>query len=394
MSNFKKTIELAKSGGLCGILLLIRPLIHLIFSRQRDLSTYSAIDFSALTFIAYAFICFVAAWNTLNKSKNGFGKLLMTRSPLLWFILFTVYGAISMLWSVNFALSGFRAFECLAMILLIVAIMQTLFTTCNTDKIIDWVMLYTTIDIVFATINTLKWTTNFEMLLHSSQMVSTVFFFMALYYPKKKWHHYLIMIMAIFSGSTVAYIGMAIGCISILWRNTKYKPLIISGVIAFSLFVTIIGPQKVIKETIFYDKQSISLEETSGRDIMMEASIETIKEHPWGLGFFAGEPFMFYSKGMHCINAHNSLFSSGIGLGYAGIIIMAVFLFSMGCIIFSKYIPARYKASLVGCFFVGFLHCMGNPALGSRVYGAWLPVTFLFTLICSFYVYGKYYKKQ
>ena len=73
---------------------------------------------------------------------------------------------------------------------------------------------------------------------------------------------------------------------------------------------------------------------------------------------------------------------------------MVIFLLGMGFSVFSKYIPAKYKASLIGCFFIGFLHCMGNPALGSRVYGAWLPVTFLFTLICSFYVYGKYYKRQ
>ena len=127
---------------------------------------------------------------------------------------------------------------------------------------------------------------------------------------------------------------------------------------------------------------------------MMEASIETIKENPMGLGFFAGEPFMFYSKGFSCINAHNSIFSAGIGMGYIGIIMMVVFLSGIGITVFSKYIPTKYKASLIGCFFIGFLHCMGNPALGSRVYGAWLPVTFLFTLICSFYVYGKYYKKQ
>lgn len=394
MTKIKHFKELAKSGGICGLLLLIRPLIFLLFSRGRDLSAYSAIDFSAMIFIAYAFVCFFFAYKELIKVDFSFAKKLMRHTPLIWFIIFTIYGFISMLWSVNFALTGFRAFECLAMILLIVAIMQILFTTCNTDKIIDWVILYVTIDIIFAIVRTLRWTTSLSWLLQSSQMMSTVFFFLALYYPKKKWYHYLIMVMSIFSGSTVAYIGMAIGCISVLWRRTQYKPLIIIGVIVISLFVVIIGPQKVLKDTVFHDKESISLEETSGRNLVMEASIETIKENPWGLGFFAGEPYVLYSKDLHGINAHNSLFSAGIGMGYIGIIFMAIFLFGMSFTVFSKYIPAKYRASLIGCFFVAFLQCMGNPSIGSRVYGAWISETLLFTLICSFYVYGKYYKKQ
>lgn len=393
MTKTKNWVELAKSGGACGILLLIRPLINILFSRQRDLNAYSTIDLSAIIFIIYSFVCLFTALYSLSTSKTLFVKQLLTRTPIIWFMIFTIYGGISMIWSVNYPLSGYRAFECMAMILLIVAIMQKLFSTCDTEKIIKWTILYVIIDIAFSIISTLKWTTAIPSLLSCSQMMSTTFFFMALYYPNKKWYHYLIIIMAIFSGSTVAYIGMAAGMISVLWRKTKYKAAVLFGIIFLSFAVAVIGPQKVLKNTIFHDKESISLEETSGRDMMMEASIETIKENPMGLGFFAGEPYMFYSRGLHCINAHNSLFSAGIGMGYIGVILMAIFLYRMFFTTFSKKIPLRYRATFIGCFFVAFLHCMGNPALGSRVYGAWLPVTFLFILICSFYVYGKYHKK-
>lgn len=393
MTLVKKWSELAKAGGTCGLLLLVRPLIYLLFSRQRDLNAYSAIDFSALIFIAYAFVCFIVAWNSLSKSKSPFGRLLMTETPLIWFIIFTIYGGISMLWSVSLTLTAFRAFECMAMILLIVAIMQALFTTSRTNKIIDWVILYVVVEIFSSLLHTLRWTTNVSVLLESSQMVSTVFFFMALYYPKKRWWHYLIIVMALFSGSTVAYIGMAAGSISVLWTNTKHKVPIFLGGLAVAMTIIVIGPQKVLKDTVFYDKESISLEETSGRDKLMEVAIETVENNPWGLGFFAGEPYVFYSKGLAGINAHNSLFSAGIGLGYVGMILMALFLLWMLIKVFSLRIPVEYRASLIGCFFVGFLHCMGNPALGSRVYGAWIPVTFLFTLICGFYVYGRYAKK-
>lgn len=157
-----------------------------------------------------------------------------------------------------------------------------------------------------------------------------------------------------------------------------------------SLVIAIIGPMKVLKETVFYDKNSISLEETSGRDYVMEISMEAIKNNPWGTGFVSGELQLMRSKGINGINAHNSFFSAGIGLGYPGIIIITIYLAGLVLTVFSKRIPPHYKASLIGCFFVAFLHCIGNPALGSRVFGAWLPVTYLFTLICSFYVYGKY----
>lgn len=394
MIKIKKWAELVKSGGACGILLLIRPIINLIFSRQRDLNAYSAIDLSAIVFIIYSFICFVTAWYSLSKSKTPFGKILMKKTPIVWFIIYTIFGAFSMFWSVNYALSGYRAFECMAMILLIVAIMQRFFTTGDTKKIINWTILFVTIDVIFAIISTLKWTTSMPALLSCSQMMSTTFFFMALYHPNKKWFHYLIIFMAIFSGSTVAYIGMFIGTISVLWKRTRYKALIFFTAIILVFSFIAIGPEKILKQTVFYDKESISLEETSGRDKMMEASIETIKEYPMGLGFFAGEPYMFYSRGLNCINAHNSVFSAGIGLGYIGIIIMTIFLLKMFSTVFSKKIPQIYRATLIGCFFVGFLHCMGNPALGSRVYAAWLPVTFLFILICSFYVYGKYYTRK
>lgn len=382
--------QLAGAGGICGILLIIRPLIYFLFSRQRTLNSYSAVDASALIFILYAFVCFFVAFKTLSKEKSSFSKTLMTRTPLIWFIIYTIYGVISMLWSVNFTLTGFRAFECMAMILLIVAVMQRLFATCTLEKIIDWTILFVTIDIVFSLARIIQWTTNIGVLVESSQMMSTVFFFMALYSPRKKWYHYLIIIMAIFSGSTVAYIGMAAGSISILWRKTKFKPIILLGVMLATFTICVIGPEKVLKETVFHDKKAISIEETSGRNHLMEVTIETVEKYPLGLGFFAGEPAIFYAKGLSAINAHNSLFSAGIGLGYPGIIFMILFLAGVGFTVFSKKITPHYKASLMGCFFVGFLHCMGNPALGSRVYGAWLPVTYLFILICSFYVYGKY----
>lgn len=124
----------------------------------------------------------------------------------------------------------------------------------------------------------------------------------------------------------------------------------------------------------------------------MEVALEALKERPGGgYGFFSGEPYLLYSKHLAAINGHNSLFSAAIGLGVPGIVLMVLFFLTMMKTVFSRYIPPEYRASLIGCFCVSFLQSMGNPGIGSRVFGGWMPTMFATVLICGFYVYGKYY---
>ena len=122
----------------------------------------------------------------------------------------------------------------------------------------------------------------------------------------------------------------------------------------------------------------------------METALLSLEQNPIGYGFFAGEPYILYQHYAGVINGHNSFFSAAMGLGYVGIILLLIFFIGMFRVTFSQCIPRKYRQSLIGCFFVGFLHCMGNPGIGSRVYGSWMPVMLLFTLICCFYAYyGK-----
>ena len=382
---------LVNTAGICGWLLIARPIVYLIFSRRRDLNAYATVDASAFVFIIYAVMCFFFSLRELNNKEADFGRSLIYRSPLFWFVLYTVLGAISMLWSVNLELTGFRAFECFSMLTLIVAIIQKLFEQDDYDIIIRWTLLYVTVDIVFSLIRALSYTTDVMMLLQTSQMMSTVFFFMALYDTHKRWYHYFIWAMAIFSMSTTAYIGMALGCISLFWGKEKYRIHVLIGSIILGCVITIIGPYKFVKETVFFEKETISLHETSGRDKIMNVAVDALAQKPEGYGFFAGEPYLLYAKRLGAINGHNSLFSAAIGLGIPGIVLISMFFLGMFRIVLSRHIHAEYKPTLIGCFMVAFLHCMGNPGLGSRVFGSWLPVMFLCTLACGFYVKGKYY---
>ena len=385
---------LVNTAGICGWLLIARPIVYLIFSRRRDLNAYATVDASAFVFIIYAVMCFFFSLRELNNKEADFGRSLIYRSPLFWFVLYTTLGAVSMLWSVNLELTGFRAFECFSMLTLIVAIIQKLFEQDDYDIIIRWTLLYVTVDIVFSLIRALSYTTDVMMLLQTSQMMSTVFFFMALYDTHKRWYHYFIWAMAIFSMSTTAYIGMALGCISLFWGKEKYRIHVLIGSIILGCVITIIGPYKFVKETVFFEKETISLHETSGRDKIMNVAVDALAQKPEGYGFFAGEPYLLYAKRLGAINGHNSLFSAAIGLGIPGIVLISMFFLGMFRIVLSRHIHAEYKPTLIGCFMVAFLHCMGNPGLGSRVFGSWLPVMFLCTLACGFYVQGKYYSRD
>lgn len=386
--------SLVNTAGICGWLLIIRPVIYLIFSRKRELNAYATVDASAFVFIIYAVLCFYFSLMQLNNRESYFGRNMISRSPIFWFVLYTTLGVISIIWSVNFQLTGFRAFECFSMLILIIAIIQKLFEQDDLEVVIHWTMLYVTVDIVFSLIRALSYTTDIKMLLQTSQMMSTVFFFMALYGTHKKWYHYLIMIMAIFSMSTTAYIGMALGCISLFWCKPKYRIHVLLGALVLGCLITIIGPYKFVKETVFFEKESISLHETSGRDKIMNVAINALSNKPEGYGFFAGEPYLLYTQKLGAINGHNSFFSAAIGLGIPGIMLISFFFLGMFRVIFSPHIQSEYKATLIGCFMVAFLHCMGNPGLGSRVYGSWLPAMFLCALACGFYVHGKYYSRK
>lgn len=384
--------ELAAMGGSCGVLLLIRPLIYMIFARRRDLDAYASVDASAAIFILYAIICFFLSARELNRRRQTLGRILFIHSPLLWFSLYTILGLASMLWSVNLQLTGFRAFECMSMTMLMVAIVQNLFCRGGCKTVIQWAILYVTVDVIFSIIRALSYTTDVMILLQTSQMTATTFFYVALFQRPKKWWNYLIVLMAIFSMSTVAYIGMALGSISTFFGPKKYRGMVIFAFLILGVVIAVIGPYKFIKDTVFFDKQSVSLQETTGRDKIMEVVLEGLETKSAGYGFFSGEPYLLYSKNLGAINGHNSLFSAAIGLGIPGVLLMSIFFLAMIKTVFSRYIPPEYRASLIGCFCVSFLQSMGNPGIGSRVFGGWMPTMFATVLICGFYVYGKYYK--
>ena len=150
--------DLVKSTSISGWVLLARPVIYILFSRRRDLNAYSAVDFSAVVFIFYAIIAFIIGIKTLSKSETRFGNAILSKSPISIFIVYSILGIISMLWSVVPTLTGFRAFECIAMTLLIVAVIQELFESGDLKYVILWSLFYCTWDTIWSIIRMAQWT--------------------------------------------------------------------------------------------------------------------------------------------------------------------------------------------------------------------------------------------
>lgn len=384
--------DLIRSTSIPGWVLLARPVIYILFSRKRDLNAYSAVDFSAMIFIFYAFVAFIIGVRALSKSETGFGMAILRRSPISFFIAYSILGIVSVLWSVIPTLTGFRAFECIAMTFLIVAVIQDLFESGDLKYVVLWSLFYCCWDIIWSILRTAQWTLEIGNLLEASQMMSTSFFFMALYFIPRRWYNYLIIVMSVFSMSTVAYIGMGLGLISAFWREGRTRTIAMFAGFGLVIAIIGIGPYTILKNTIFFDKNDISIEETSGRNHLLEATIDCVENYPFGLGFFAAEPYVLYAKNLSAISAHNSLLSAGMGLGIPGILMLSIFFVALAIYTFSKYIPRSYKAIVIGCFCVAFLQCMGNPSVGTRVFGAWMPCMYVFALICGMYVYGKFYE--
>lgn len=388
-------------GGYPGLVLMARPVIQLFFTRGRALSEYATVDTSAMVFILYAVIAFCVSLQYLFTKDWPFIKKVLFGSPIQWFVYYTALSFISMFWSVDPPLTGFRAFECLSMLLLTVTSITQLYrNTHDTDIVIQWSLLYTFFSIIISLIIRARWDHGLG-LFQASQMVATTFFYLAVFHSRSQVIRWTIILFSILSFSTTAYIGMTLGLSGLLFTKMKYRFVLFFCAILAGIAVSYIGIDTVLKNTIFINHQEAVggdlesiLEDSSGRNHVWEAALESTVETPWGYGFFAGEPYILYARNLGGITAHNSFLSALMGVGPLGMLLLACYFLFFGPVLLSRYIPSNYRPALIGCFCVGIAHSMGNPGIGSRVYGSWIPVTHILVLIVCIFLFNKYVVKK
>ena len=374
-------------AGFSGVLFSFRPVVYAIFERRRDYTEYSSVDNSALVFIAYAVLSFIVAFREIQKNHQKFYSRLFFHSNLVIFEIYSALAFLSIFWTVNVPLTGYRAFECVSQLLIISVVVAKLQLEHGTRQMLAWILSwYVCFDIIC---HIIKHIPAWDTMLQLSQMTATVFFFLAIFNAPNKFIKYLIAVFSIFSSSTTSYIGMAIGTFSMFWGNKRLKATATLLCVVLICAIASFGTYRVLKNTVFIKRSEIGLEYMNGRDMLWINAFTAAAEKPWtGYGFFAGEPYILYRHYTGAINAHSSFCSALLGLGYPGFVLISLYILSYIPILLGKNSFGQYRAALMGCYAVAVCHCIANPGIGSRVFGSWTSVMTLFVMINAIAISG------
>ncbi len=384
------------SAGLPGYLLLFYPTLIALVSRQRDLSEVSSIDSSATIQVIFTCAAFLASINELIENKTL--RILITKSPLKWLFSFILLGFVSTLWSVNVSLTFYRSFENLSFLLLICASLSVVYNKYKSPEIlIYWVLYYAVLLIITGTLKrSLLWGLPFFSIdtLLLEQMNSSPFFFLVLLLPVGWMIRSIILSISIFSLSNTAYLGMIFGFFGLTKGRKKTRNLLLSIALILILILVNIGAEVFLQNTIFYGKTGVGLEYTSGRNKLFNIAInEGLKSPILGYGFVAGEVNIITENSNGSIGAHNGVLSAFLGTGIIGVIIFIGFFIKMYNIAKSKVLPEKLKAVFTSSIIFLSVYMLGNPSLGTRVYGAWISSTIIIVLISLIYLHFKSIKK-
>lgn len=400
MNLYKEFKRVLMLGGVPGWILLGYYVVQIAFARTK--SDMAAVDGTAVIYAAYALGAGIYCYRDLTKdtfSRFFFSKL-MKRTCVLWFVLYTMLCALSALWSPILPLSGYRALECMGMMLLNAAVIKNLIKNLETKGIMLWSVTYAFVMMTFTAISFARagWAT----ILYALQFPSTIFFYLVFYYAPKKIIKYPMLATAILSRSTTGYLGMATGLCSFMFGQKKYR--ILGWIIVFGVGISIatVGLEDVLNNTVFaakggaFENGKLDEEKTSGRTQLWGPAIEAVKadNREWyGYGFVAGETMFVQNViGGQVIGMHNGFLSAFVGTGYIGLIFFCLFMLGYARSAFFSNTPKQYKALLIATFCCVFIHTLANPGLGFRVYGTWMPAMYFVMLTVGLNIKYRYMK--
>lgn len=286
------------------------------------------------------------------------------------------------------------------MMLIIAATIKNLVVNCAYKDIMSWSVTYAFCVIGITFINGLRF--GIGGALYNSQFPATIFFYLAFYFAPTKYIKYPIMVIAFMCKSVTGYVGMALGLASLMFGKAKYRVLGIAIAISILGAFYFIGVEKVLNETLFASKGGVIVNgtiddnKTSGRSRVWESTMELMNKEgrQWiGFGFVAGETILARSIiGLQVIGMHNGFLSAYVGTGVIGLVLFSMFILTSLILVFKNKIPKDYIPPLVACMCTVILHTYGNPGLGFRVYGAWMPSMFIIMLLIGFDFKSKYFK--
>lgn len=396
--------SILNSGGLPGYLLIGYWMVQAVFQRGKIDAT--AIDGAAIIFMLYTFVCLGVSSYSVFFDKRivvlNLEEKILFNTPVIWFIMYTVLGLVSAIWSLQYQLTIYRSIESLAMFLLMVATVKGLISK-GIPVLIQWTIYYVFFTIIIRFMGALSQGVGFGFsigyggVFQCAQMIAPVFFYLGVYHAEKWYVRWTFIIFSILSMSTVGYMGIALGLSTLAFGNTKLKTVAALIVFLLLIMVLLVGPKTLLKNTVFIEREDISMKNTSGRDQVWEMGYRWFKERPFtGYGFTAGETYLIRNgEGRtYVIGMHNSIMSALVGVGVFGAVFLVLFFLGMFLITFSRHMPLKYRPALIAIFLSAFVQSMGNPGIGFRVYGSWMSAMYVCVLIAGIYVYNKYHYKE
>ncbi len=306
------------------------------------------------------------------------------KPPLIFLFAYIMLCGFSTLWSANPLFTGYRAFECLTYLLLTTLVCLNLSQNCSKQDMAEWIVLWAVWSLLCAIIASVK-LVGFGLLQSVSifrvgSLVTAPIVFMALFISKRRLFTIVLLLFSLLSAANKTYFGLAFGLFpGLAMGDSKAKKMFpfMLGLVLLSLLI--FGFRAGLQETLFYGKEGIGIEYTTGRDIIWAAAIEHGMKHPFrGYGFAVVERD---TDVFRAISTHNVFMSAFVGVGLLGPILMAFFFMSLFFSTFGVGIPISWRSGLIGTVIMAFIISSSSPGLGSRVYGSWLSVVLVSTLI-------------
>ena len=389
--------QLIKAGGLPGYLLLFQPILIFIVKRRRDLEDYAAVDTSALLQIVFVMLVFGLALHTVFTKglvKFSFIKL----NPNRFLLCYVLVCFLSLFWTPNVNITLYRAFEMLVYLILISWTVYNLFIKLDAQNMVEWLVFWAVWAIVWSVATNIK-ISGLNFLLNpfdAARLDYPVAIFFALLISKRKVLKWLILILAFFSFSNKIYLGFTLGLAGFLFGNAKYKGLIFMGMIVLLGVLSFIDFEELLKQTVFIGRREVSLEDSSGRYYVWQVSWKAFLESPFiGHGFVAGENAILFSKFEGAINSHNFLFSGLLGTGILGTLFLLGYFWTIFKIGFKSIWPKnKWKPAIIGTLIMSLVLSFTSPGIGSRVFGSWISVVLVLTLVAALFYKFKLEKRQ
>jgi len=209
-------------------------------------------------------------------------------------------------------------------------------------------------------------------------------FFLTLFVSKRKFYVLISFLYTILSMANKTYFGIFLGLFPGLCmgdRRFHITLLFLTGIVVISF---LFFGSDVIQYTLFYGKEGVGLEHTTGRYWLWTHSIELgMRRMFYGYGFAAGELELMKDQLRAIISTHNVFSSAFLSIGVTGLILFTVFFVWLIVMSIRADVPTHWKPAFLGTTIMIFVISCSSPGLGARVYGSWIPAVLTSLGMCT-----------